>query len=285
MVRFVIMRKHFLLVSSLLSLATIGLPGQDLRATNSPQDDPDEFELVRAQPLHPKPAATSLRMRAASKTVPNPEVPALPVAPDSVIQIAPNSSHSASQIPKPASVNLSAGESLAACYKLLCLAPPFEEAAVSFSDSILLAIADPSVYFGPMAPISGNAIWIQGNGKTYTEQVTSNSGFRVIRWPSKQLGPPEGSTVALQFHSPVIVARWFWSDYALYGVNMRTFFTQQVANWEHSPRRVFLQRSGYREDLFPTDLTSGLRHPQVGPLLEPQIRKVAPEFLLKTAGK
>ncbi len=168
---------------------------------------------------------------------------------------------------------------MAATYALMKLSPPFEDATVSLPSNILLLVADAATYAGVMRPISGSVTWAQGNGRQLTENVSSLSGYKVLRWPSRELGHPEGAFALLHFDQPVVTAQWVWPDYALYGPDIPKFLLQQVGTWDTSPRRVRVRRSGYREGLFPRDLKAGLAHPDVRPMLEPLLQRAAPLLL------
>ena len=174
--------------------------------------------------------------------------------------------------------SLTSGEALAAAFALLQLSPPIETATINIPTAMTLLLTSPNAYLSNMSPIQGEACWLQGSGISQLEPINASSGYVLMRWPARKLGIPKDAKLILRMNSPVITAQYLWSDFNCYGSDIARFLLQQVTNWQYSTRRLIINRSGYREILFPNNLKDAVRHRQVGPILEPYLKQAVPQL-------
>lgn len=254
------------------SLGRPNLPGQVVLK------DP---EMMRAT----SPRKKKSKGKKADLETPVPAPQGLAEIPDSVPRInVENESPNISSTPFATSDRLTPNEAFAACYNLLRLPPPFEEATIRFPTNMAILLVDPHAYQGSMSPFSGVATWSQPDGRTHKEPIASRGGYLVLRWPSKALGSPNPGTLNLRMDRPTLATQFLWSDFTLYGSDIPKLLLQQVPNWDTSPRKLDLVRTGYREALFPPTLQAGIHDPAVGPVLEPLLQQAAPQLLHQLKG-
>jgi hypothetical protein len=177
--------------------------------------------------------------------------------------------------------NLSAGETIAAAFALLKFPPPFEQATIHIPKNMTLLLTSPNAYFSKMSPLHGQAHWLQGNELSQLEPINAPNGYVVLHWPVRKLGIPKDAKLILQMDSPVIAVQYLWSDFTCYGNDITKFLLHQVGNWHYSSRYLNINRSGYREILFPTNIKDGIHHNQVGPILEPYLKQSVPQLFKK----
>lgn len=175
--------------------------------------------------------------------------------------------------------SLTPGEALAAVFALLKFPPPFEQATIKIPIAMTLLLTHPNAYLGKMSPLHGKARWLQGDGQSQLELINAPNGYACIQWPARELGIPNGAKLVLQMDDPVVAAQYLWSDFTCYGYNIARFLLHQVTNWSNSSRSLIINRSGYREILFPTNLKEAVHHNQVRPILEPYLKEAAPQLL------
>jgi hypothetical protein len=175
--------------------------------------------------------------------------------------------------------NLTTGESVAAAFALIKFPPPFEQATIYIPVTMTLLLTSPNAYLGKMSPLCGKARWLQGDGLSRSESVIAPNGYALLYWPARELGVPTNAKLILQMDSPVIAVKYLWSDFTCYGSDITKFLLHQITNWHYSSRYLNINRSGYREILFPTNIKDGVNHRQVGPILEPYLKQAVPQIL------
>ena len=182
--------------------------------------------------------------------------------------------------------NLTIGEATAAGFALLKFPPTFEQATIDIPIVLTILLTSPNAYLGKMSPLRGKAHWLQGDDHFLFETIDAPNGYALLRWPANKLGTPKNAKLILQMDSPVIAVQYLWSDFTCYGNDTTQFLLHQVTNWNYSSRYLAINRSGYREILFPTNIKDGVRHNQVGPILEPYLKQAVPQLFeeLKSEG-
>lgn len=164
---------------------------------------------------------------------------------------------------------LTHGEALASVFHCLKLPPPFEQANISIGTPARILLADPNAYTGSMSPWSGTAIWINKGKVTKEEAVEAPNGWATIRWPSAELGNPDPGSLTIKANRPIIAIESWWSDIAMFGNDIPKLLLRTVPEWPTSPRRLNINRMGYREELIPATIPAALRNPRVAPVLKP----------------
>lgn len=171
--------------------------------------------------------------------------------------------------PPPASGDLSPGEVLASVFHCLKFPPPFEYATINLAAPARILLADPNAYTGSLSAWSGTAIWINKGKVTKEEAIEAPNGWATIRWPSAELGNPDPGTVTIRANRPVIAIESWWSDMSLFGNDIPKLLLRVAPEWATSPRRLNINRMGYREEMIPATVQAALRNPKVAPALKP----------------
>ena len=226
----------------------------------------DEICLIRA----PKSKSTSLPPNTPAVPSPQPNTP--PKQPTELPSLPPSL-----PVPEPLTESpnrtslFSPGESLASVFYILRLPPPFESATIPLAAPVRLLLCDPSAYTGSLSPWTGSLVWINKGKLTKEERITARNGWIVVQWPTREIGAPDPGSVTIRSDRPIIGLLSLWSDTLLFGIDIPRLLLKVAPDWDHSPRRLTINRTGYREDLLPNSIQTGLRNPQVGPLLKPYL--------------
>lgn len=164
---------------------------------------------------------------------------------------------------------LTPGEVLASVFHCLKFPPPFESATIQLAAPARILLADPNAYTGSLSAWSGTAIWINKGKVTKEEAIEAPNGWATIRWPSAELGTPDPGSVTIRVNRPVIAIESWWSDMAMFGNDIPKLLLRTAPEWATSPRRLNINRMGYREEMIPATVQAALRNPKVAPVLKP----------------